>query len=202
VAPESDGHSSRPARPGERQCGDPDNFSDDSSDDELPPLWKILGLCPPHAPGLTDDSSDEVSNLPWPDRHWLRWLTRTHSGLQASSPPLLTPSPPVYRPLPTYGSLGTQEESNGPNTPASPTRRLPFEERQYPWSIRDGELHPVRPATGDQARHSDSDVSDGRDGSLASQRRAPMREINTPELDRTRVREQDEISRCARGGIG
>ena len=29
-----------------------------------------------------------------------------------------------------------------------------------------------------------------------------MREINTPELDRTRVREQDEISRRARGGIG
>jgi len=112
--------------------------------------------------GSTHDSSDKVSNLSWPDRHWLHWLTLTltHLGLQASSPPpLLSPPPPVHRPLPTYGSLSTQEESNGPNTPASPTRRRPSL-----WSIRDRELYHVGPATGDQARHPDSTVSDGRDG--------------------------------------
>ena len=41
--------------------------------------------------------------------------------------------------------------------------------RQHPWSIRDQEPHPVRPATSDQARHPDSTVSDGRDDSPSGQ---------------------------------
>ena len=41
--------------------------------------------------------------------------------------------------------------------------------RQHPWSIRDQEPHPVRPATSDQARHPDSTISDGRDDSPSGQ---------------------------------
>src|SRR5947207_2050296 len=41
--------------------------------------------------------------------------------------------------------------------------------RQHPWLIRDQEPHPVQPATGDQARHPDSTVSDGRDDSPSGQ---------------------------------
>jgi hypothetical protein len=41
--------------------------------------------------------------------------------------------------------------------------------RQHPWSIRDQEPHPVRPAISNQARHPDSTVSDGRDDSPSDQ---------------------------------
>src|SRR5579859_2869517 len=37
--------------------------------------------------------------------------------------------------------------------------------RQYPWSIRNQEPHPVRPATSDQACHPDSTLSNGRNDS-------------------------------------
>jgi hypothetical protein len=132
---------------GERKYGGPDDSRDD---DELPPHWKILGTRPPHVTGSTGDSSGEVSNLPWPDRPWLL----THLRLQASSPPSPSTRPsPVHRILPssrTLSSSSTQKESNGPHTPASPP-------------------HLVRPATSDEARYSDSTVSDGRDDSPSSQ---------------------------------
>jgi len=35
---------------------------------------------------VTGDSSDEVSNLSWPDRHWLRWLTLTCLGFAGVVP--------------------------------------------------------------------------------------------------------------------
>jgi hypothetical protein len=73
-------------RSGERKCSDHDDSSDDSSDDELPSLSKIFGARPPQVTGPTGDSSDEVCNLPWPDRHWLHWLTLTHLGLAGIVP--------------------------------------------------------------------------------------------------------------------
>src|SRR5271154_5191279 len=53
-------------RPGEHKCGGSDHSSGDSSDDGLPPHWKILGARPSTVTGLTGDSSNEVSN--WPVR--------------------------------------------------------------------------------------------------------------------------------------
>jgi hypothetical protein len=73
-------------RSGERKCSDHDDSSDDSSDDELPSLSKIFGARPPQVTGPTGDSSDEVYNLPWPDRHWLHWLTLTRLWLAGIVP--------------------------------------------------------------------------------------------------------------------
>jgi hypothetical protein len=46
-------------------------FGDESSDDDLPSPWEILGSHPPHVVDLTVDDEpgdDEVSNLPQPDQ--------------------------------------------------------------------------------------------------------------------------------------
>jgi hypothetical protein len=53
--------------PGEPKCSD----HDESSDNELPSLRKILGAHPLEvgdSDSSDEESSDEVSNLPWPDQ--------------------------------------------------------------------------------------------------------------------------------------